>query len=321
MQANDLPSKKSRFGVFLPFYVFNNQVISEDIFARLHQTVLECERLGYDSVWLDDHLMFGNTPIVECWTTLAALAATTRSIRLGTMVTSNAFRNPALTAKMAATVDIVSRGRLEFGVGAGIQEQEHCAFGYPFPKPRIRAEKLRESVEIIKLLWSQQVATYSGKHYQIVNAVCEPKPIQKPHPPLTIGGAGEQYSLRVTALHADRFDFSYLPTLEAYTHKLQVLQHHCKNVGRDFEEIEKSCWPQGQIVLAPTCEELREKVKHLKPSNMSEKEFEKTHFLGTSAEFAKELQPYRDLGVTYFMLFFADLPDLGSLRVFAEEFL
>jgi alkanesulfonate monooxygenase SsuD/methylene tetrahydromethanopterin reductase-like flavin-dependent oxidoreductase (luciferase family) len=143
---------KVNFCVFLPFYAFQSQKISPatPLFSRVKDVVFECERLGYHSVWFDDHLMFGRTPILECWTTLAALSAVTSRIRLGTMVTSNGFRNPALLAKMAATVDVISEGRLEFGIGSGVQPEEHFAYGFPYPDMDGRTERLKEAVKSSK---------------------------------------------------------------------------------------------------------------------------------------------------------------------------
>jgi F420-dependent oxidoreductase-like protein len=310
---------KLKFGIFLPFYALRSQVPAVSMFSRLRDVVLECAKLGYDSVWLDDHLMFRKMPILECWTALSALASATSKIRLGTMVTSNAFRSPALVAKMATTVDVVSGGRLEFGLGAGVQRDEHIAYGYEFPEPIARVERLKESLEIIKILWTQEESTYTGEYYSVVGAVCEPKPVQKPHPPITVGGCGEKRLLKVTALHADRFDFSYLPNMALYKHKFDVLQEHCKSVGRNFEEIEKSCWPEGQIILGEDKKALEEKVEKTKPSGVSRKDFEKSHFLGTPDELAARLEPYLGLGVDRFMLFFADLPDKDSLRLFATK--
>ncbi len=311
---------KLKFGVFLPFYAYQSKKeTSASLFRRVRDVVLDCERLGYNAVWLDDHLMYKKTPILECWTTLAALASVTTSIRIGTMVTSNAFRNPALLAKMAATVDVLSSGRLEFGIGAGIQQEEHTAYGYPFPEPNVRIERLNESVDIIKRLWTQEKASYHGKHYHVEEAICEPKPLQKPHPPITIGGSGEKLTLKVTAQHANRLDFGYMPTMQLYKHKLQVLENHCRAVGRDFGEIEKSCWPAGQILVASNRKELDEKVQRLKPENMAREDFEKDSFVGTPDECTAMMQTYVDLGVTYFMLFFGDLPDLSGLRLFAEN--
>jgi F420-dependent oxidoreductase-like protein len=279
---------KIKFGVFLPFYAFKFEKTNPPSqFNRIRTIALECEQLGYDSIWLDDHLMFGKQPILECWTTIAALSSITTKIRLGTMVTCNSFRNPALLAKMAATLDVISNGRLELGIGAGVQKDEHVAYGVPFSQPQDRIGKMKEAVEIIKKLWTEEKASYQGKYYRINEAVCEPKPLQKPHPPITIGGTGEKLALKVTAQHADRFDWGHIPSLELYKHKLDVLKSHCKAVGRNFEEIEKSCWLGSQILS--TTDECRQKIRQ-----------------------------YTNLGVTYFMLFFEDLPNLSGARLFAE---
>jgi F420-dependent oxidoreductase-like protein len=311
---------KIKFGVFLPFYAFKSEAKEPlSLFSQIRDVVLECERLGYDSVWLDDHLMFENRSILECWTTLSALAASTSKIRLGTMVLCNGFRNPAVLAKMAATLDVISNGRLEFGIGAGVQEDEHVAYGIPFLKSNARIRRLGEAVEIIKKMWTEEKTSYEGKYYRTSDAVCEPKPLQKPHPPITIGGSGEKLTLKVAAQHADRFDWGPVP-FEVYKHKLEVLEGYCKAVGRDFRELEKSCWLGGQMFLVPSQEEVDEKVRLLKPRNVSMEDFKKLNFVATPDDCKQEIQRYASLGVTYFMLFFGDLPDLSSLRLFSEVF-
>jgi F420-dependent oxidoreductase-like protein len=308
---------KHRFGVFLPFYAFQAQT-PQAYFSQLKTVVLECERLGYDAVWLDDHLMYGNASILEAYTTLAALAASTSKIRVGIMVSCNSHRNPALLAKTAATLDVISNGRFEFGVGAGVQENEHLAYGFNFPTPKVRIEQLAEALEVITRLWTQQKATYQGKYYTLKDAVCEPKPLQKPHPPITVGGAGEKHTLKVTAKYADRFDWGYLPSVEDYRHKLEVLEAHCRAVGRDFGEIERSCWPSGQILIAQTQSELDQKISKHKPPKMSPTDFQQMSLAGLPKACLERLQVYADLDVTYFMLFFGDLPSLDGLRLFAE---
>jgi len=281
--------------------------------------VLECERLGYDSVWLDDHLMYGKHPILECWTTLSALASLTAKIRLGTMVLCNSYRNPALLAKMAATLDNISNGRLEFGIGAGVQKDEHNAYGIPFPKPSDRIDRMKEAVEIIKKMWTEEKANYHGKYYTVNDAVCLPKPRQKPHPPITIGGGGEKLTMKVAAQYADRYDWGYVPSLEQYKHKMKILENHCNAVNRDFQEIEKSCWLGGQIFIAQNREEIDEKVSQWKPQNVSLEDFKKSSFITTPEECKRKIREYAGLGVTYFMLFFGDLPDTDGLRLFADE--
>jgi len=235
---------KIRFGVFFPCYTFRTEKRASQLFNRIQDAVLECERLGYSSVWLDDHLMLNKMPILECWPILSALSRVTETIRLGTMVTCNSFRNPALLAKMAATLDNISNGRLELGIGAGVQKNEHYAYGFPFLAPKSRLERLKEAVELIKKLWTEEKANYSGKYYSIRDTVCEPKPLQKPHPSIVIGGCGEKLTLRVTAQHADRYDWGYLPSLEEYKRKLKVLERQCEAVGRSFDNIEVMlvCW-------------------------------------------------------------------------------
>jgi len=311
---------KIKFGVFLPFYAFKSKEKNPlSAFDSVRDVVLECERLGYDSVWLDDHLMFGNNTILECWTTLSALASITAKIRLGTMVLCNSFRNPAVLAKMAATLDVISNGRLEFGIGAGVQKDEHLAYGIPFPKPHARIDRLKEAVEIIKKMWTEEKASYKGKFYSINEAVCEPKPVQQPHPPITIGGGGEKLTLKVAAQHADRCDLDYVTFLDLYSHKLGVLESICKAVGRDLREIEKSCWLGGQMFIIPDKKEVDGKVLRWKPKSVSLEDFKKINFVATPDECRQKIRQYASLGVTYFMLFFGDLPDLSSLRLFAES--
>ena len=311
--------EKIKFGVFVPFYVFRNEKNPSQLFNRLQEVVLECEQLGYDSVWLDDHLMMGTTPILECWTTLSALSTATEKIHLGTMVTCNSFRNPALLAKMAATLDNISNGRLELGIGAGVQKSENDAYGFSFLSPQQRIERLNESVEIIKKLWTQEQTSYTGKHYNVADAICEPKPIQKPHPPIVIGGGGEKLTLKVTAKHANRYDWGYVSSFKEYEKKLKVLQKHCESVGRKFDEIEKSCWPVGQIFIGENRKEIEKLLLQWMPDGVDSKDFLKTNFVGTPEDFIKLLQPYLNLGVTQFMLFFGDLPDLNGLRLFAKK--
>lgn len=301
--------------MFLPFYAFPEKEPAKK-FQQIKTVVLECERLGYDSVWLDDHLMFKEWAILESWTTLSALAALTSKIRLGTMVTSIAHHNPALLAKAAASLDVISNGRLEFGVGAGCQTGEHVAYGFGFPAISVRVERLSEALEVLTRLWTQQKASFNGKYYALKEAVCEPKPLQKPHPPITVGGSGNQ-TLKVTAKYADRFDFGYLP-MEQHKQKLETLKKCCKASNRDFETIEKTCWPAGQILVAQNQKDLDAKISKFKPAATPIDEFKKDTLAGTSDECRRRFEEYRKIGVSYFMLFFPDLPSTDGLGLFSE---
>ena len=199
-----------------------------------------------------------------------------------------------------------------------MQEPEHVAYGFGFPKLSERVERLGEALEVIKWLWTQEETTYQGKHYSLKDAICEPKPIQKPYPPITVGGSEEKNTLKVTAKYADRFDWGYLPSVEVYKHKLEVLENHCKAVGRDFSEIERSAWPSGQILIAENQNALDEKINKLKPPNVSLQDYMKGTLAVTANECRNPLQVYIDLDTTYFMLYFADLPSTDGLKLFAE---
>jgi F420-dependent oxidoreductase-like protein len=311
---------KPKFGVFLPFYAFQAKNQDEQ-FRILKTIILECERLGYDSVWLDDHLMYKDWAILETWTTLSALSTLTSRIRLGTMVSCIIHRNPALLAKIAATLDVLSNGRLEFGIGAGVQETEHIAYGFGFPNTKIRAEMLTEALEVITSLWTGNKTSYKGKYYALNEAICKPKPNQNPRPPIIVGGSGEKFTLKITAKYADRFDWGYIPSIDNYKHKLEVLERNCHSVGRDFGEIERSCWLGGQILMGKDKTDLSKKISQYKPPNLSREEFKTTTLTGTLEDISKHLQVYLNLDVSYFMLYLADLPSLDGLRLFSQAIL
>ncbi len=201
------------------------------------------ENPAFDHAWLFDHYapIYSdvNGPCLEGWTTLAALAAETERIGIGLMVSGNTYRHPAILASIAATVDVISNGRLQLGIGAGWNEYEHSSMGIPLYPPGERIRRLDESCQIIKQLFAQHTTTFSGRYYQLEDARCEPKPIQKPHPPFVIGGSGEQLTLRVVAKHADIWNYVNGP-VEEFTRKVGVLAQHCQAVGRDIAEIDLS---------------------------------------------------------------------------------
>jgi F420-dependent oxidoreductase-like protein len=203
-----------------------------------------------EHAWLFDHFSpLGNDPTGPClegWTLLTAYAALTKRLRVGLMVTGNTYRHPAVLANMAATVDIISQGRLDFGIGAGWNELEHTSYGIPLYQPGERIRRLGEACEVIKLLWTQTVSDFDGKYYQLKGARCEPKPVQKPYPPFVIGGSGEQLTLRVVAQYASIWNFVGGSTDE-FKHKNTVLDGHCTAIGRDPAEIARSV----QLIVNP----------------------------------------------------------------------
>ncbi len=285
-------------------------------YKALRDTAQKCEALGFYSALLYDHffrIQSEKDYFLECWTTLSALAAETKRIRLGPLVTCVSYRNPALLAKMAATLDVISKGRLEFGIGAGWKEEEYISYGYRFPKTRIRVQQLREAVEIIRRMWTEEKPSYEGQYYRIKEAICDPKPIQKPHPPILIGGAGEKYVLRAVAERADICNFPG-STLE-YERKLEVLRNICSDLGKNYGQIEKS-WT-GDILIIRTGEKAKVKIEKFRLRGLTEEEYLKKHIVGTMEECIFKLQKYADLGVTYFTLSTRTLGE--EIEMFADE--
>ncbi len=202
---------------------------------------------GIEHAWAFDHFIsLGPDPTgpqLEGWTLLGALAARTARLRLGLMVTGNIYRHPAVLANMATTVDIISQGRLDFGIGAGWNELECSMYGIELYSTGERIRRLGEACEVIKLLWTQTVANFDGKYYHLKDARCEPKPVQKPYPPFVIGGGGEQLTLRIVAQYASVWNFAG-GDVETFRHKNEVLDGHCAAIGRDSHTIERSIqWP------------------------------------------------------------------------------
>jgi len=311
---------KIKFGVFIdPLYI-------PSMYGSLKEQALDAERLGFESVWVSDHLMWDNKPIVECFATLSAIASITQNIRLGSLVACNSYRYPSLLAKMGATLDVISKGRLEFGIGAGWNEEEYTAYGIPFPKSSIRIAQMREGIEIIKRMWTQEDPSFTGEYFSITGARCEPKPIQKPHPPITIGGSGEKLTLKAVAEYADRSN--WMGSVAEFAHKLDVLKDHCSRVGRDYDEIEKS-W-MGRAMVGTDPQQLRNRLKKLygigrlriRPSQPFDNWLENVverGLVGSPSQCLAKIHEYANLGVTYFMICFLDAPSTDNMALFSEN--
>ncbi|GIX49787.1 MAG: hypothetical protein KatS3mg131_3998 [Candidatus Tectimicrobiota bacterium] len=200
------------------------------------------EATGWDAAFVADHFMPNTpdpvTPTLECWTTLAGLALCTQRLRIGTLVAGNTYRHPAVLAKMATNVDIMSGGRLICGLGAAWQQNEHEAYGIPFYTVRERLERLEEACQVLLALWHEPKATFQGKYYQLRHAPLFPKPVQQPHPELLIGGGGERRTLRIAAKYADHWNVWGGP--EILRRKIRILEDHCAAVGRDPRTIKRS---------------------------------------------------------------------------------
>lgn len=214
-----------------------------------------------EHAWAFDHFIpLGPDPTgpqLEGWTLLGALAARTERLRIGLMVTGNTYRHPAVLANIATTVDRISHGRLDFGIGAGWNELESNMYGIPLYQPGERIRRLGEACEVIRLLWTETVANFDGKYYQLKDARCEPKPVQKPHPPFVIGGSGEQLTLRVVAKYASIWNFVG-GDVDTFNRKSEILNQHCAAIGRDPSTIERSIqWPINYNNVGEAIEQMR----------------------------------------------------------------
>src|ERR671919_755361 len=307
-------------GIKFACYVYQQQLEYSDI----RRIVLECERLGFDSVWLKDNFTSSwlgayfsdkegesssDDLILECWTTLSSLATLTKRIRLGAILV-NLHRIPSITAKMLSTLDVISNGRIEFGLSAGWYENEIRSYGLPFPKASTRLEMLEEGVIIIKRMLTENQASFEGKHYTIKDAKCNPKPIQRPYPPIWIGGGGKK-TLQVAAKYADGWNYG-LCTYNEYLGKISILRNCCKAVGRDYEKMAKA-W-HAIMLLGQDDNEI------IMIKNNIDKWKKTVAILGTPNDIIGEIKRYMvSGGVRYFTIHFPDLPDLRSLNLFAKS--
>ncbi len=256
-------------------------------FEEMLEIARHVEATGWDGFWLADHFMPDaedtSVPWPEAWTTLAGLAASVPRIRLGTLVTGNTYRHPAVLAKMAATVDHISQGRVVLGLGAGWQQNEHEQYGIPFGTIGGRLARLEEACQVIKGLFGEKSASFDGKHYQLVGASLEPKPLQSPLP-LLIGGGGEKVTLRITARWAD--EWNVWGDVETLRHKMEVLDRHCADVGRDPAAIQRSA--VALLFLSDDADFVR---------GMRARDIGRPTIVGNADEVREIVQAYRDAGV------------------------
>lgn len=300
-----------KFGVFCP------QVGIP--FDGIKERAQAADRLGFDSLWFVDHFWsrgLQQMDHLEAWTLMSAIAVLTERLRVGTLVLCNSYRNPALLAKMACSLDHVSQGRFTLGLGAGWMDEEYRAYGYPYPSTRVRIEQLEEALAIMRRLFVEPVSSFQGKYYSIEEAVNNPKPVQKPYPPILIGGAGEKRMLRVVAEHADIWNCPNNAATEL-EQKLAVLKRHCDAIGRDPATIEVS--EQTICVLGRNEDDLRQKLQFAKMTLGKVFDIDKTALIGTPGQMVEAIQRRNRQGVSFFTMLFGDFNQPETLQLFAEQ--
>ena len=285
----------------------------------LRRVWLEADRLGYYSASLFDLL---NTDALECWTTLTALLAQTRRIRAVPMVLANPYRHPAVLAKMAATLDVISAGRITLGIGAGGSGSDTRASGLPFPATRERCEMLEESVYLIRRLWAEPSVTFSGRHYHVDGASVHPKPVQQPMPPILVGGHGPRYVLPTIGRIADVANVGNNDTVDDHRRHQSVVHQAAEAAGRDPSAIE---WTHNaDCVIAPTQQEYDALVAQLaERAGMTAAEYRSRRLQntlsGTPEQVADRINEYVESGIRYYFLVFPDPASSETLALFAEE--
>lgn len=294
-----------QFGLSLINGPRNN--MAREPFLRHIRTNLDRVVGHFDSLWFTDHVQFQESPVLEGWTTLTYMAALYPSFRFGHVVLCQSFRNPALLAKMAATAQYMSEGRFILGLGAGWHQEEYDAYGYNFPGPGARVEELDETLQIVKALWREPRATVKGKHYQVIDAACEPKP--DPFPLIMVGGSRPRM-LRLVARHADWWNVSQAD-IAHYREQVKECEKACTVVGRDPATLRRSwfggclCVPEGTDLSTVNMAQIRS------PNPL----------VGTPRQIIEQMKPFIDLGVDYFILKNEGFPDPTCLQLLVEEVL
>lgn len=319
-----MTDQRLRWGAFVPqgWKLEYTGVGAADAWHQSRRIALLAEEIGYDHLWVYDHVetVPRREPEVcfEAWMMMAALAEVTSTARLGQMVTCVGYRNAGLLAKQAATVDVVSGGRLILGLGAGWFHEEYASYGYEYPGDRERLAILEETAEAVRRLWTEPSVTFDGQHVHLAGALCDPKPLQD-LPPVWIGGGGEKVTLRIAAQHADATNWQV--GLAEFTHKSTVLKQHCDAIGRDFDAITRTHAPD--CLLFDSDADLRRWLDSPGGGHLWAEEDHDTYvrdnFVGTSEVVAEKVQGFVDAGCREFVLWFRDYPGVESLERFMAD--
>jgi F420-dependent oxidoreductase-like protein len=320
-----------RFGAFVPqgWRLDLAGIPVEEQWTSMLQVARVIEGAGFESLWVYDH--FHTVPVAtqestfEAWSLMAALAPTTSTVRLGQMCTCNGYRSPSYLAKVAAGIDAISGGRLEMGIGAGWYEQEFLGYGYEFPPVGTRIGQLREAVEIMRRMWTEDRVDFDGRHYRLAGGICRPRPLQQPHIPFWIAGGGERSTLRLAARRAAYTNFGN--SIEEFRHKSEVLARHCSEVGRPFDEIVRSS--NFNVAIAPTAAGVEDRLRwldehqapFLPPEQAPPSEgYRDAGLVGTPGQIVESLRGWEQAGMTYAICYFPEAAyDPSGLELFARE--
>src|SRR5215212_9220628 len=315
-----------KFGFKNPNISFDYDGQANDISQiadSLKNLITKAESSGFDSFWVMDHFhqiqFVGRTeePMLEGWTIISMPAGITTKIKLGTLVTSIIYRYPSVLAKVAATLDVLSKGRLFMGIGAGWNEQESLAYGISFPSNQERMLRLEEAIQVIRKMWTEEpYASFNGKYYQIRDAYCNPKPIQTPSPPILVGGSGERKTLKIVAKYADACNL--FGSAETLKRKLDVLKEHCKSVGRDYDSILKT---KLDLVVIDDSEDMARKRAQQFYIGIPEQQIRDREFAiyGTPDDVSRQIDLLEEVGIQYLIVHLEPSREIEALDTFVNN--
>lgn len=311
-----------QFGLQKPNFNFDYRGDdTSQIIDSLKKLATTAENNGFDSFWVMDHFhqipMIGKVeePMLESWTTLSVVAGLTTKIKLGTLVTGIMYRYPAVLAKVAATLDVLSKGRLFMGIGAAWNEDESHAYGIHFPPASERLSRLEEAIQIIRKMWTEEPsASFNGKYYQIRNAYCNPRPIQKPSPSILVGGGGEKRTLKIVAKYADACNL--FGSADTVKRKLNILKEHCKTIGRDYDSILKT---KLSIIVVDDDKQMAEKKIEQSFKGMPEEQIREFAIYGTPEDVIRQIRLFEQFDIQYLIVDLDPSKELEALDVFANK--
>lgn len=310
-----------KIGAFVPqgWRMDLNGIDKNDQWQTILDAANKIEALNYESIWVYDHFHTvpkpTQDPTFECWTLMSALSQTTEKVRLGQMCTCNSYRNPSYLTKVASNIDVMSNGRLEYAIGAGWYDHEYKAYGYEYPSDGERLKMLEESLIIYKLMTTEEEPKFEGKYYSIDGAINQPKPIQKPYPPLWVCGGGEKVTLKLLAKYGDYGNWDV--DVEGFIHKSNVLKQHCENEGRDFSEIGRTL--HTNVLIANSEDELKSKISKLSTyTNIPEDYYFNRPLIGTKDKVFDTINQFKEAGCSYLIAYVPDVVWGDTLDILSE---
>ena len=310
-----------KIGAFVPqgWRMDLNGIDKNDQWQTILDAANKIEALNYESIWVYDHFHTvpkpTQDPTFECWTLMSALSQTTEKVRLGQMCTCNSYRNPSYLTKVASNIDVMSNGRLEYAIGAGWYDHEYKAYGYEYPSDGERLKMLEESLIIYKLMTTEEEPKFEGKYYSIDGAINQPKPIQKPYPPLWVCGGGEKVTLKLLAKYGDYGNWDV--DVEGFIHKSNVLKQHCENEGRDFSEIGRTL--HTNVLIANSEDELKTKISKLSTyTNIPEDYYFNRPLIGIKDKVFDTINQFKEAGCSYLIAYVPDVVWGDTLDILSE---